>query len=282
MLGKKRGITLVPVGGLANRMRAIASAVELSRICNCDLNVYWFRDKGLNAHFRDVFCAMEDDRIRIIEENFFNKVLFDRPRKHNLWIPLLPQKFIFDKCIYENRVKEYCHNISLLESSVNQGELYVASCYPLIEYKNSLLSELFVPEKNINDFVLSRISKMSDYRIGVHIRRTDNTVSIINSPDELFYSAIDEEIRLNPLTTIYLATDSDDVKSTFRKKYGDRLFTSGQTVDRSSLIGISEAVTEMYTLSKMSKIYGSWGSTYSEVAAALGNIPVFMLKKSME
>ena len=96
MLGKKRGITLVPVGGLANRMRAIASAVELSRICNCGLNVYWFRDKGLNAHFRDVFCAMEDDRIRIIEENFFNKVLFDRPRKHNLWIPLLPQKFIFD------------------------------------------------------------------------------------------------------------------------------------------------------------------------------------------
>lgn len=281
MLDKKKYITLVPVGGLANRMRAIASAVELSRICGCRLNVYWFRDQGLNARFNEIFVSYENDEVKIIEESFMGKILYDRPRRHNLWLPLLPQKLIFSKCIYEDKVREYCNDLSSFKTYATKGKLYVASCYPLIEYGNSLLSSLFIPHETIRETVDSRISGMSDYRIGVHIRRTDNIVSISSSPDELFYSAIDEEIRRNPSVTIYLATDSDNVKTVFRSRYGDRLLTSGSAACRNSLAGISEAVAEMYTLSRMNKIYGSWGSTYSEVAAALGNIPIIMLRKDV-
>ena len=67
MFERKKDITLIPVGGLANRMRAIASAVELSRICDCRLNVYWFRDMGLNARFGDIFCGMNLDKVNIYD-----------------------------------------------------------------------------------------------------------------------------------------------------------------------------------------------------------------------
>lgn len=281
-MADKKSITLVPVGGLANRMRAIASAVELSRICNCHLDIFWFRDKGLNCPFHELFCDINSENVTLYEETPVNKIIYDRPRKRNLWIPILAQELIFNECIYEDEVKEYCHNVSYFESSVNRGKLYIASCYPLIEYSDTVLSGLFTPSGNIKPVVASRISDMSEYRIGVHIRRTDNTVSIKNSPDELFYKAIDDEIRNNGSTTIYLATDSEEVKSSFKNKYGTRLFTSSQVVDRNSVSGISEAVSEMYILSMMNKIYGSWGSTYSEVAAALGGIPITILRKTTD
>lgn len=281
MFERKKDITLIPVGGLANRMRAIASAVELSRICDCRLNVYWFRDMGLNARFSDIFCSYSDADVRIIDETFLNIILYDRPRRHNLWLSLLPQKLLFSKCIYEDKVKKFCNDLSSFKVFVTKGNLYIASCYPLIEYDNCLLSDLFKPHDTICGKVESRISGMSDYKIGVHIRRTDNIVSISSSPDELFYSAIDEEIHKNPSVTIYLATDSDNVKKEFKVRYGDRLFASDSVSCRKSFAGISEAVAEMYTLSKMNKIYGSWGSTYSEVAAALGDIPLVMLRKTL-
>ena len=44
-------IILVPVGGLANRMRAVASAVTLTYRVRRKLEVLWFRDWGLNAPF---------------------------------------------------------------------------------------------------------------------------------------------------------------------------------------------------------------------------------------
>lgn len=48
-------IILVPVGGLANRMRAVASAVTLTYRVRRKLEVLWFRDWGLNAPFFKVF-----------------------------------------------------------------------------------------------------------------------------------------------------------------------------------------------------------------------------------
>lgn len=44
-------ITFVPVGGLANRMRAVASAVTLAAKSDSDLSIVWFQDWALNAPF---------------------------------------------------------------------------------------------------------------------------------------------------------------------------------------------------------------------------------------
>ena len=53
---KKESIWLVPVGGLANRMKAIDSAVALSRQCGSELHIVWFKDPGLNCRFDQLFA----------------------------------------------------------------------------------------------------------------------------------------------------------------------------------------------------------------------------------
>ena len=48
-------ITFVPVGGLANRMRAVASAVMLAGKTKSELSLIWFQDWALNAPFYQLF-----------------------------------------------------------------------------------------------------------------------------------------------------------------------------------------------------------------------------------
>lgn len=275
---KKRKMTLLPIGGLANRMRAIASAVHLCRLSGCSLDVYWFRDKGLNARFGDIFKEIETDKVCIHRDSLFGKLLYDHPRRHNMWIPRVPQKLLFRNRVYDNEINDYERNKDIFMKFLAEGGLYVSSCYPIIDFNTDIFRDLFKPVEEIETKAYSVISNMSDYRIGIHVRRTDHIVSINNSPNELFYQAIDEELNLNNSLSIYLATDSENVKEDFKNKYGNRIFFSTSEADRNSVSGIMDAVAEMYVLSMTNKIYGSYGSSYSEVAAALGGIPLIVLK----
>ena len=47
-------LTLIPIGGLANRLRSIASGVALARDYGQTLHIYWFKDAGLNCRFDDL------------------------------------------------------------------------------------------------------------------------------------------------------------------------------------------------------------------------------------
>lgn len=276
-MGRKGNITLIPIGGLANRMRAIASAVYLCRLTGSSLDVYWIRDKGLNASFANIFDEIGSDNISIHEDSMSVRLLYDHPRRHNLWLPSVFQGVLFRNRVYSQEMNRYDRETFMELAS--EGNLYISSCYPIIDFPESLFSELFRPLPEILSRVDAVVCGMSDYRIGVHVRRTDHSVSVSNSPDELFHKAVDKELLLHPSLSIYLATDSERVKSEFMDKYGDRIYCSSSEADRNSVSGIQEAVSEMYILSRTIKIFGSCGSSFSEVAAALGDTPLMVLKK---
>jgi hypothetical protein len=48
-------ITLVPIGGLCNKMRAIASAYALACKLQVQLKVIWINNADLGANFADLF-----------------------------------------------------------------------------------------------------------------------------------------------------------------------------------------------------------------------------------
>ncbi len=48
--------------------------------------------------------------------------------------------------------------------------------------------------------------------------------------------------------------------------------------DYGSLEGIREGVADMYTLARTQKIYGSFQSSFSNIAAQLGRVPLEILK----
>ena len=72
-----RRIMFVPVGGLANRMRSVASAVALAEDTASDIQIKWFRDWALNAPF----CELFEPKDEIVDASFFDSLIYDRPRK---------------------------------------------------------------------------------------------------------------------------------------------------------------------------------------------------------
>ena len=68
------------------------------------------------------------------------------------------------------------------------------------------------------------------------------------------------------------------MKREMKKRYGDRIFCSGKKADRGSLEGIREGITDMYTLARTQKIYGSFQSSFSDMAAQIGGVPLEILK----
>ena len=205
--------------------------------------------------------------------------LLDRPRSKNFHFPLLFQKLLFKSCLYERSITPLCNRHFDFERWVKEGGcVYMASYTAFQPYDYAWISRLFVPVDEIMGEVENRCRNFSDAMIGVHIRRTDNLASIRQSPIELFYQKLDEKIKENGKVAIYLATDSEEVKREMKERYGDRIFCSGKKADRGSLEGIREGITDMYTLARTQKIYGSFQSSFSDMAAQIGGVPLEILK----
>ena len=128
--------------------------------------------------------------------------------------------------------------------------------------------------RKIDDFVSE---KFGGCTIGIHIRRTDNVESIRNSPLSLFIEAIKREIAVDGDVRFFVASDSDEDKRKLLEMFGDRIITTFESCDRNSRQGIENGLTDLYLLSRTYKIYGCFGSSFTEVASLIGNVELIVL-----
>jgi len=276
----KRKMIFVPAGGLANRIRATLSAIALAEQTGIELNVIWFRDWALHAAFRDLFVPRRlPGKVRIVEASAVDLLVFDRPRQKNFRVPVLFQKLLFRSCLYEHQIDALRTQGFDFEGWARQGNVYMASYLPFYAYPDALLHEVFRPVPQIEEVIGKRISAFSAYTVGVHIRRTDNALSIEHSPLEAFLGCLDKEQAAHPDLCIYLATDSEEVKQAMRTRYGERIVCAESKADRSTTEGIREGIADLWTLAHTRKIYGSFHSSFSELAAELGGIPLIVVKR---
>jgi len=273
----KKTLLLVPSGGLANRMRAVASAWQLCRQVGSRLQVVWFKDWALSAAFHDIFEPVDPQLLALREANWGDCLLYDRPRRRNLWLPRLPQRLIFDRIIDEQEVTPLkCAGFDF-EAWARDARCYM-SCYQVFgSFPASLYRELFRPVAAVMERVEANVRLLGDYAVGMHIRRTDNAEAIAKSPTRLFVEAGLREMEAHPGLRIYLATDNEDVKSELRAAFGDRIVTPSETASRDSANGIRGGLVDMWTLSRMRHIYGSAGSSFSPMAASIGDVPLTIL-----
>lgn len=268
-------ITFVPVGGLANRMRAVASSVTLARETESKLSIVWFQDWALNAPFCRLFKPIGEEIARLRDASRLDYMLLDRPRSKNLRLPLVYQKLAFRSCLYERFITPLRNQGFDFGTWVREGcSVYMASYTAFRPYDPAWINRLFVPVDEIMQEVDGRCSRFPKETIGVHIRRTDNVDSIRQSPIELFYQRLDEDIKRNNEVGIYLATDSEEVKKDMKDRYGDRVQTTDKHADRGSLSGIRDGIVDMYTLARTQKIYGSFQSSFSDMASQIGEVPL--------
>lgn len=268
-----RKLTLIPVGGLCNRMRVIDSAFSLFKDKDILVDIIWFKDWGMGCDFRLLFDPITKfQNIKIRDAGSSDYLLFDRPRKKNFYLPLPFQMLYYDKRIYEKEVIRLLkEGYSFFESDRSE-RIYCASYHRLHSGSNKY--ELFRPVKELKAKINELSSSFNADTIGIHVRRTDNEQSVNFSPIELFEQRIKSEINQNDQTNFYLASDSEEVKEHLRDLFGSKLLTYPVKLTRGSEEGIKDALIELYILSRTNKIIGSSASSYSTCAAEISGIPL--------
>lgn len=251
-------IILEPAGGLCNRMRAIVGAMELAKKKRTKLIVLWKCKAELNAPFQTLFKPIKGVKIISYKSSKDIRAKFLRSISKN----------IFE----DNDIKE-----ALKSGNGQIGDklfdkigtsAYIWTCSQM--YPQNEFFSLFKPIDRLE----RKIEKLEGIQnlIGVHIRRTDQIDSIRYSKTENFIELMSREIEKNPKTMFYLATDDMSEEEYIRKIFPDRIVSyENRALSRDSQTGISDAVIDLYCLSKCKKIVGSYWSSFTDVAAIIGN-----------
>lgn len=158
-------------------------------------------------------------------------------------------------------------------SLAKASKVYLSGCSKLCSYDKSCV-EMVIPEPSIKQRIDSVVQNFSAHTIGVHIRRTDNVVSIEHSTNQGFMRAMDRALEADSKANFFLATDDAALKRELIEKYGDRIITQHAPVSRSSIEGMRDAVVDLWCLASASRIIGSYWSSFSDTAAELFDAPL--------
>ncbi len=270
-------LLFVPSGGLGNRLRALASAVWLTRATGTQLQTIWFQDWALHAPFHSLF---EDNSELCLREASWRDVLvYDRPRKRNLFVPKWFQNRIFDQRIEEYEVTPLKQRGFSFTQWVKGKRSYMSCYQDFGEVPNALYAELFHPIPTIEQRICENLQKVGPHPIGIHIRRTDNQASIDLSPIQLFINRTEAILKEHAEQRFYLATDDEPTKAAFRERFGEHIITASNKAERGNTAGIQDAVVEMFTLARMTEIYGTADSSFSVIASRIGNNSLTILQQ---
>lgn len=280
-------------GGLGNRMRVAAAAYAMSRRSGLPFRVLWTKQWGMHCRFDELFKSLataDSPLFTLRDARGPECFLFARPTAKNLHLPRLLQRLRYRHIIYSPQIWYLNRDGFDYEAWFRQGGTLMTAYRDFCPWTSADLRFLFQPNKEVQHLINERTAGFSPHSIGVHIRRTDHQQAIDESPLELFFEAVDKEIQqcekaLSPTggagrgATIYLATDDEATKEAMRRRYGQRIITSNAKATRESTDGIRDALVEMFALSRTCHIYGSAGSTFSPIAACLGNIPITIVQR---
>ena len=230
--------------------------------------------------FDQLFAPIDRPGVTVTEASRLDLLRYDRPRRKNFFIPSLFQQPAFDRRMYEMDTSRRFREHFDFEAWARGHKVYIAAFVYFYEPRTEWdRFALFEPHPLLKQEIETRRARFGDHTIGVHIRRTDNAISIAQSPTRLFVDRMQQEIDRNADTTFYLATDSEEDKALITARFGDRVFCSPHRADRNSLEGMREALIELYLLSHTRQVLGSVHSSYSETAAQIGHIPYELLQK---
>ncbi len=281
-------LVINPIGGIANRLRAIVSGISLADELRVPVKIVWAVNSDLAAPIDDLLnlTVFKGKYNNIVSNITACKQLFefDLPRKKNFYLSFLPQMVRYGMMFSDGSRLNPTSDLDLtsLKRALNRNrDILIQSGLEFFEFSDDLYRRMIQPLEHFETEALEVLDGCFDV-VGFHIRRTDNEMSIKHSPLEIFFSAIEQEIDQNQNMRFYIASDDQRTKLTFIKRYGtQRVIVSQTKPERNTRAGIHNGFLELIILSKCLKIYGSYYSSFSEAAARIGDIRLITLKKGV-
>ncbi len=251
-------IIIQPSGGLCNRIRVINSAWELAKKRRERLVVLWYLCPELNCSFDSLFRPVRELTVLNIRS------LWD-PRK--LFYQLTARQRFGNEDILNNRTdgvlnEDFYRNL--------KSPAYIFTWehfYPSHDYR------FYVPVEPLKRRIDAITSGFGEHCVGVHIRRTDNAISMGKSTTEQFIALMKKELEKAPDTRFFLATDDKNEEDLLRKTFPGKIISNeNRTLSRASQDGIEDALLDLFCLSSTKKLIGSYWSSFTDIAADMGGI----------
>jgi hypothetical protein len=118
--------------------------------------------------------------------------------------------------------------------------------------------------------------------IGIHIRRGDHRHCILNSPTDLFLQKMRNQLSVAPNTIFFLASDDEKEKKRIQEEFGkEKILSAAETLNRHTTKGGADAFLDFLVLSQCQEIWGSAGSSFSELAAQYGGARFVPISRTM-
>jgi hypothetical protein len=241
--------------GLGNRIRAFASAMAAASDLSRNLIFTWSaKPNEFFGRFQDIFATeflppwvIENPGLTIQFTKDIQKEVLSQADWDALVAARQPTQEIVIKShgqFYSRNQAKFLQMLRSLRPNVNLYKLLFGAIGPV----------------NLKDFV------------GVHIRRTDNQKSIQSSPTPAFVVAMQ---AYPPTQKFYVATDDAFEREFLVHTFGpERIKFAAENLERNSHFGAMDSNVDFLALSMCREILGSVGSSFSEMAAAYGTIPL--------
>ncbi len=260
-------ITVLPEGGLCNRLRVVASSWLLAQACGLPLRVLWFRTPDFNARF-DALFDTQGLPFTVAEHSAMNL-----PGK--AWMRLRP------------RLARAAGQCVLGEADTEPGRFVLEDWVPRLRsrrvfvHTNSRLAfrpgmfDVFRPAAAAAARLAPLQARLAA-SVGVHVRRTDNARAAAVSTLEGFIALMRAEAAPQ---SFFVATDEPEVLAQLRATFGERVWEHPKRAyARNDPRAIEDALVDLYALAACRKLIGSWWSSFTDTAAELRGIELTIAK----
>lgn len=273
-------VIIEPCAGLSNRILALATAYQMAGENRHRIIVLWDIDNTVGTDIRNLFHIPDDIKVIITTKNGILKSPL-------LWLKSkIIRGYFKKKCdlfLECDDIEKHIHSNNILNYQQILEEkkcIYIKAFCELMPIENKGIFSIFKASPEVLDRGKEVFGRIGDKTCGFHIRRTDHREAIKNSPTILFVDKAEEILNNSDETEIFLATDDKELENFMKKKFGARIFSYNQKVySRSNRQGMQDGMVDLLALSKCSRIYGSYGSTFSQMASYIGNKELIILKQ---
>lgn len=265
----KGRILLIPIGGLANRMRVIASTAKMTAENGGTMSVIWNINDWLGCGSRELF-TLKGYEIRDRNDRGIARL---RNRIGSRTYFLRGVRYYGNESIYRYTVgiPEEDYRKNLTEIMAYEGDMcfetdagfYWGRDWSIFEWDREITAG--------SEAIIEKLGGKGHY-VSMHIRRTDHLQAAKDSPDSVFIDRLDMIFEKDGDRKVFLATDSPELEKRLMDRYGrNRIISGGEKpLGRGSAAGIKAAAVDLLCLSGGCEIYGSAGSSFADTAAHLG------------
>jgi hypothetical protein len=257
-------LTVEPIGGLANRLRALDAALALGAASGVPVRLRWNVNRDLGGAFQRFFelpaelALLENVEASAARGASARLITAGRRRVYRY----------FDDAGIQRLVNGGADFAVLARSP---RPLYIRTCYRF--YPSERPYAWLQPIARLRSRVDAYAGGFGVHTIGVHVRRTDHGVSRERSPDALFFAALEQAMEQDDRAEFCFCTDDAETLRRFRERYGRRLLSRpAHAYGRDSVAAIEDAVIDVLSLARCSRILGSEWSSFSRLAAQIGGI----------